>query len=57
MHQINDEPGDYIVHPRVYEYADDTTTFFFDLENEDTSQVYFRLPYQVFAPTSQPDHY
>ena len=55
VHQINDEPRDYIVHPRVYEYADDTTTFFFDIENEDTSQVYYRLPYQIFAPASQPD--
>ena len=55
VHQINDLPEVFEVHSRVFSYAKDTTTFYFDVdENNDTTNVFYRLPYQNFVPEEQP---
>ncbi|MBC8311860.1 MAG: tandem-95 repeat protein [Candidatus Marinimicrobia bacterium] len=56
VHQVNDIPIEFEIHPRIYEYAKDTSTFYFDVDaNSDTTGIFYRLPYQVFAPPVQPD--
>jgi len=55
IHQINDIPRPFEIHPRIFDYAKDTTTFYFDMDANDTTDIFYRLPYQVFAPPIQPD--
>jgi hypothetical protein len=56
VHQINDIPKPFEVYSRVFDYAKDTTTFYFDVDvSNDTTDIFYRLPYQVFAPPMQPD--
>ena len=56
VHQINDKPENYIVYPRVFDYAKDNSTFFFEINTDgDTTEIYYRLPFQNFAPAMQPD--
>ncbi|MBT7377551.1 MAG: tandem-95 repeat protein, partial [Candidatus Marinimicrobia bacterium] len=56
VRQINDIPKPFKIHPRIFDYAKDTTTFYFDIDaSNDTTDIFYRLPYQVFAPPEQPD--
>ena len=56
VHQVNDIPKPFEIHPRVFDYAKDNSTFYYDVnENSDTTNIFYRLPYQVFAPPLQPD--